>query len=248
MPAEQVELGTTAREERVRKKRDTMVQLMVPFFFMFLMFMGIFGMGQHMITSVIEEKNSRVIELLLSALSPFQLMAGKIMGLAGIGLTVIGLWAAAAVGAARWKGLNVDVPAELVVYFAIYYVLGFVLLSSILAGAGSICNTIKEAQSLLMPITMICIVPMVTWMVMVRDPNGMLARVLSFLPPLTPMVMVLRISAGGASAIEVAASVVVLAASAPAAMWAAGKVFRTGILMHGKPPGVREVLRWVRQN
>ena len=97
-------------------------------------------MGQHMVTSVIEEKSSRVIEVLLSAVTPFELMAGKISGLAGIGLTVIGLWSVAAYGAARWKGLNIDIPAEMLLYFIIYYVLGFLLFSSILAGIGSLCN------------------------------------------------------------------------------------------------------------
>jgi ABC-2 type transport system permease protein len=221
---------------------------------MFLMFMGIFGMGQHILTSVIEEKNSRVMEVLLSAVSPFELMCGKIMGLAGISLTVIILWAAAACGtayygAARWWHVNIDLPTEILPYFAIYFVLGFLMFSSILAGIGSVCNTLKEAQSLMMPITFIFILPMVAWFNLAQHPDGLLARVLSFLPPLTPMVMTLRLaSTPPPSFLEVFASIILLAAFVPAVMWVAAKVFRTGILMYGKRPGLREVIHWLRQS
>jgi ABC-2 type transport system permease protein len=249
VPIERVEIGATDDAQRIESESHRAVKFMVPFFFMYLIFMGIVGMGQHMLSSIIEEKNSRVIEVLLSALSPFQLMGGKILGLAGIGLTVISLWAVAAYLAARWQGLDIDVTAELVLYFVIYYVLGFLLFSSILAGVGSICNTIKETQSLMMPIMMVFILPLLAWFKLVQDPDGTLARVLSFVPPLTPMVMVLRLSAGSGIWVgEILLSIVLLAAAVLAAIWAAAKVFRTGILMYGKRPGLSEVVRWLRQS
>jgi len=202
-----------------------------------------------MISSVIEEKTSRVIEVLLSALSPFQLMAGKILGLGGIGLTVVSLWAGAAYLTARWQGLSIDITAELALYFAIYYILGFLLFSSVLAAVGSICNTIKETQCLMMPIMMVFIIPLLAWMKIVQSPDGTLARVFSFLPPLTPMVMILRLSAGSDIwIVEIFASIVLLVAAVLAAMWIAAKVFRTGVLMYGKRPGLWEVCRWLRQS
>jgi len=249
VPAEQVEVGASTNQERVQGEADTMARMMMPFFFMFLMFMGIFGMGQHMVTSVIEEKTSRVIEVLLSAVSPLELMAGKIAGLGGIGLTVVGLWGAAAYGAARWKGFHLDIPLVMLAYFALYYVLGFLLLSSILAGIGSICNTIKEAQGLMMPLTLLFVLPMMAWFNIAQHPEGALARVLSFVPPLTPMVMILRLSASrDLSFVEILVSFVWLAASIPVVVWAAAKMFRTGILMYGKRPRLGEILRWVRQS
>jgi ABC-2 type transport system permease protein len=248
VPSEHLVLGA-AEEERVRKKSDFVAELMLPFAFMFLMFMGIFGIGQHMLTSIIEEKNSRVMELLLSALSPFQLMSGKVLGLAGIGLTVISVWGAGAYAAARWRGLALSVPAGILPYFIIYYILGFLLFSSVLAGIGSVCNTIKEAQGLMMPVSLLCIVPMVSWFTLVKDPHGTLARSLSFVPPLTPMVMIVRLSAKAElPLLEVVASIVVLAGFVPVVVWAGAKVFRTGILMFGKRPGLREILRWIRQH
>jgi ABC-2 type transport system permease protein len=248
VPIQRVEIGSGDREDRVQSDGDRAAKMMVPFFFMYLIFMGIVGMGQHLISSVIEEKGSRVIEVLLSAVSPFQLMAGKIAGLAGIGLTVVSLWAGAAYIAARWQGLSVEMTGELMLYFVIYYILGFLLFSSLLAGVGSICNTIKETQGLMMPIMMVFIIPLLAWVKLVQDPNGTLARVLSFVPPMTPMVMILRLAAGSEIWIgEVLASIALLVVTVFAAMWAAAKIFRTGILMYGKRPTLREVGRWLKQ-
>ena len=246
VPVEQVDVSS--QDERVRKKSDRVATIVLPFAFMFLMFVGIFGMGQHMISSVIEEKNSRVVEMLLSALSPFELLAGKILGLAGIGLTVMALWGVGAFAAARWRDLTIDFPIEILPYFVVYYVLGFLFFSSILAGVGSVCNTIKEAQSLMMPVSLVCVLPMLAVTQLLQNPTGTMARVFSFLPPLAPMVMILRLAArADMSPLEVMGSIVVLAASVPAVIWAAARVFRTGILMYGKRPRLREVLRWVRQ-
>ena len=245
---ERVEIGSGDREDRVQSEGDRAAKMMVPFFFMYLIFMGIVGMGQHLISSVIEEKGSRVIEVLLSAVSPFQLMAGKIAGLAGIGLTVVSLWAGAAYIAARWQGLSVEITGELMLYFVVYYILGFLLFSSLLAGVGSVCNTIKETQGLMMPIMMVFIIPLLAWFKLVQDPNGTLARVLSFVPPMTPMVMILRLAAGPEIWIgEILASIFLLGITVPVAMWAAAKIFRTGILMYGKRPTLREVGRWLKQ-
>jgi len=229
------------------KKRETVAVLMAPFFFLFLMFMGVSGASQGMLTSVIEEKNSRVMEVLLSALSPFELMAGKIVGLTAIALTVIAVWAGAAYGAAVSRGFGDIVSPSILGYFVIYYVLGFLLIASILAAVGSACNTLREAQSLMGPIMMLMVVPMVAWFFIAQRPEGPLAVVLSFIPPLTPMVMILRIAAlPDLSPFQIAASILLLLVSVPLVMWASAKIFRTGVLMYGKPPTPRELIRWVR--
>jgi ABC-2 type transport system permease protein len=247
VPFRQVELGEEGAGEKVQSEKDMISRMLVPFFFMYLMFMGIFGMGQHMLSSLIEEKSSRIIEMLLSAVSPFELMAGKVLGLGAIGLTVVGIWAGLAYGGASSYGITVDISTVTLAYFAAYYVLGFLIFSAMLAAIGSVCNTLKETQSLMMPLTLIFVVPMVTWTEIVRNPDGMMSRVMSFIPPLTPMVMVLRLSSGsGVWWVETAASFALLAATVPVAIWAAAKIFRTGILMYGKRPGLREVVVWLR--
>ncbi|HNS19235.1 MAG TPA: ABC transporter permease [Sedimentisphaerales bacterium] len=243
-----VELGDEQGREKVQSDGQRVARMMVPFAFMYLIFIGIVGMGQHMISSIIEEKNSRIIEMLLSAISPFELMAGKILGLAGVGLTVMVLWGLAAYGAAVWRGINVDVGLDLVAYGLVYYVLGFILFSAILAGVGSVCNTIKETQSLMMPITLIFVVPLIAWPQLARDPNGDLARVLSYVPPTTPMLMVLRLaSSPDIWPGEIALSILVLVVGVFVTIWAAARIFRTGILLYGKRPSPREVLRWLRE-
>lgn len=254
VPRERVDIGSASQEKRV-SEGEQVARMMIPFFFMFMMFMGIFGMGQHMITSVIEEKNSRVIEVLLSAVSPFELMAGKIFGLAGISLTVLALWSISAWGTAHYAGakwfggVKIDVPPEILPYFVIYFILGFLLFSSILAGIGSVCNTIKEAQSLMMPINFVFILPLVGWFYLAQHPEGAPARALSFFPPLTPMVMILRLaSSRNTPFLDILASIIILATVVPLVIWLAAKVFRTGILMYGKRPGLWEVLRWLKQS
>ncbi|MHC4535318.1 MAG: ABC transporter permease [Planctomycetota bacterium] len=249
VPIERVEIGSAAGQDRVQSKTDTILKMMVPFFFMYLMFLGILSSGQQMVSSVIEEKSSRVIEVLLSAVSPFELMAGKILGLAGTGLTLVILWAIGVYLTAYSQNINIDVTAEIIVYFAIYYILGFLLVSSIMVAAGSICNTIKETQSLMMPMTMIFIIPIVSWFKVAHDPNGMLSRVFSFIPPMTPLVMVARLSSGSEIwIVEILATIILLVVSVFIAIWAAAKIFRTGILMYGKRLSVREVCRCLLQS
>jgi ABC-2 type transport system permease protein len=247
VPVERVEIGAGAKEQRVQSQNQTIVKMMVPFFFMFMMYMGIVGIGQQMLSSVIEEKNSRIIEVLLSAVSPFELMAGKILGLAAIGLSIVGLWSAVSYGSILWQGISIDVTGKLLFYFVVYYILGFLLFSSLLAAIGSVCNTLKETQDLMMPVISILILPMIAWFKLVQSPDGVFARVLSLVPPVSPLVMPLRISAGSnVSIVEILASVALLAATVLLTMWLASKIFKTGILMYGKRPSLREISRWLR--
>ncbi len=241
VPMEQVDVSS-----KTGKKRGEMAMMMTPFFFLFLMFMGVFAINQQMLTTLIEEKNSRVIEILLSAVSPFQLMVGKIVGLVCIGFTLVGIWGIAAYLAAASRGMGDLVSAGIVVYFIIYYVLGFLLFSSILGAIGSVCNTLREAQSLMGPIMTFLIIPMVAWFYIVQHPEATLSVVLSFIPPMTPLIMILRIAAHpDLPLFQIIASIFLLAVSVPVVMWASAKIFRTGILMYGKTPKLRELLRWL---
>ncbi|MCX8035947.1 MAG: ABC transporter permease [Candidatus Sumerlaeia bacterium] len=240
---EQIDVGEQARGG----KRNEMVMVMVPFFFLFLMFTGVFAVNQQILTGVIEEKNSRIIEVILSAVSPFQLLAGKVLGAVGAGFILIGVWGGAAYSATLIKGLHPAVPASTLLYFALYFVFGFLMVASFLAALGSMCNTMKEAQSMMTPAMIIFVIPMVAWFHISQQPNGLFAVILSFIPPITPMVMILRIAAWPELSLwQIAASFVLLAVSVPATLWVAARIFRVGILMYGKPPSPREIFRWVR--
>jgi ABC-2 type transport system permease protein len=248
VPTERIEIGETSQQQRVQSQGDMMTRMMAPFFMMIMIYMGIMVIGGQVLSSIIEEKNSRIIEIILSSVSPFEFMAGKILGLCGAGLVVISLWAVAAFGTAQSQKLAIDMSGLMFFYLIIYFILGFVLLTSLMAAMGSICNTIKESQSLMTPVVTLLILPMISWFNLVQSPNGLYARVLSYIPPLTPLVMVLRLSStSDVPMIEIIASIVVLFAATLGTIWLAGRIFRTGILMYGKRPSLREILRWLKQ-
>lgn len=226
---------------------DRMMRVMTPFIFMFLLYTGTFGISYGLLTSVLEEKSSRVVELLLSALSPTQLMAGKILGMVGVGVLMLAVWGGAGYAVASSRHMTGLVRGAMLFYVVLYFVPGFLLTSSLLAAVGAACNTLKEAQSMASPLSLLNIFPMVLWFQISQNPQGPLATVLSFIPPITPFVMVLRLCADANTPLwQVVASQALLWVSVIVAVWAAGKVFRVGVLMYGKPPTLGELVKWVR--
>jgi ABC-2 type transport system permease protein len=243
LPFEQIEVA--AQEG---KQRNVMAAMMVPFFFMFLMFMGIFGMSQQLLTSVIEEKSSRVMEVLLSTVSPMQLMTGKILGMAFVGMGLVCVWGGAAYAAAVSRGISDLARLDSLGYFAVYYVLGFLLFASMLAAIGAMCNTMKDAQAFTMPVTILVILPMMVWLPITQNPEGLLAVVMSLIPPMTPLIMIARLAAQPELPVtQIAGSIAILALSIPLVVRLSAKIFRVGVLMYGKPPTPREIVRWIRE-
>lgn len=227
-------------------KAGSITATVMPFVFTLLLFLTIVSVSQALITSTLEEKANRVIEVLLSSVSPFQLMAGKIVGTCAVGLTLMTIWAVGGLAGLAIQGLQVVDVGQLGLCVA-YYLLGFLLIASLMVAAGSACNTLKEAQNLLSPMMFMLTLPMFFWIAVGRDPSGTLARTLSFVPVFTPFLMMMRVaSTPPPPPLEVAASLAVLAVSAWLAMRFAARVFRVGVLMYGKPPSLRELFRWVR--
>lgn len=222
--------------------------------FVYLLWMAVFVNAQALMTNTVEEKSSRLIEVLLSALSPFELMAGKIAGTAAVGLTLVSTWVACVVAAAviAPAALGGDVASIVGVVstplylwsFVFYFLAGFLLYACLLVGAGSLCNSLKDAQSLMLPLLIPLIVPLLAMVPITLDPNGTLARVGSYIPLFTPFVMMNR-AAGSPPWWEYLATSVLLLLSIYCAVLGAAKVFRIGILMTGKPPRLREVMRWL---
>lgn len=228
-------------------ERGGAAQVVAPFMAMMLLFLGIVGISQMLISSTLEEKASRIYEVLLSSLSPFQLMAGKVLGICGVGLTLLTLWSGGGLVAASLQGLSGLITGPQVGLFLAYYVLGFLLIASLMVSVGSACNTLKEAQNLMAPISLLLALPVMLAMVVMRDPNGTLATVLSFIPPFTPFLMMARIaSVPPPPAWQIAASLALLALSTWIAIRLAARVFRVGILMYGQPPRLKEIWRWMR--
>lgn len=248
---ERLQADVPFRVVDVRSGRDAtgneLVRFMTPFAFMFLLFMGTLNISQGLLTGLIEEKSSRVIEVLLSAVSPTQLMAGKILGMVSIGALLMVIWAGTGYYAAQSRGMGYLVQLYQLQYLALYFVPGFLLMSAILAAIGSACNTIKDAQSLAFPVTLITVVPMMLWWQIAMNPTSTFSIVLSYIPPITPFIMILRICADPKTPLlEIIATLALLWLSVAAAIWAAGRVFRVGVLMYGKAPTPAEMLRWIR--
>ena len=227
-----------------------------PMVFVYILWIAIFTITQGLLTSTIEEKSTRISEVLLSSVSPVQLMAGKILGVAGTGLLMILTWLITAYGAVKivpsWLGAPASLDLTpilndplLITSFVVYFILGYLLYSAILIGIGSVVNTIQEAQALMMPVMMTLMLPLVAMMPIGRDPNGTFAKVMSYIPPFTPFVMMNR-AAGPPTLVEYVVTTALLIAAIAGMLWASAKIFRIGILMTGKPPKAREIWQWVR--
>ena len=234
--------------------------------FVGIMFGMIFGYGQLVMRSVVEEKNSRIMEVLISSASPFQLMLGKIMGLGAATFTQIAVWFILGAGIYMMKGsIAIDPSIDrivfnpvIIIFFILYMVSGYLLYSTLFALIGSIVNSEKEAQSFIFPITMALILPFMIGIYVVQEPNSTVSTVLSLIPFLTPTMMMMRVifvaptltSYSLFSGIIAEASIgfILIVITLLAMVWLTGKIFRIGILMYGKRPTLPEIIKWIKYN
>jgi len=219
----------------------------VPIAFTFLLFMGVMGAGQGMLTTTIEEKSSRVIEVLLSAVSPMQLMGGKLLGHMGISLIAMSLYLGLGLVTLASFSLFGLLDLSLLVYLFIFFLIAFFTIGSLMMAAGAAVNDMREAQQLMMPMSLVLMLPWILWLPISRNPDSMLSVVVSFLPPVNTFGMLLRLaSTSPPPAWQVWLSIAIGVASVFATVWFSAKVFRIGILMFGKPPDFKTLVKWVR--
>lgn len=228
-----------------------------PVGFVYLLWIAVFTAAQLLLTNTVEEKSNRILEVLLSSVSPQQLMSGKIWGIGATGLTLVGSWVAFALLGVWVAPMLVpslaDFPLMAVIgdpvyllSFIGYFLTGYLLYAAILVGVGSVCNSLKEAQNLLQPVFLVLIVPLISMMFVTQEPNGTVARVLTYIPLFTPFTMMNR-AGGPPPTWEYVASGVLILVSVWLAFKCAAKVFRVGVLMTGKPPKLKEILGWLRE-
>ncbi len=236
------------------EKRDMTSEWGAVFVFVMILYMSLLTWGMAISRGIIEEKGSRVVEVLLSSLRPVDLMIGKVVGIGAAGFTQLAIWAVAglvltAYGAAAAAGLmsHVHVDPWAFAWMLLFYVLGFLLYAAVFSVVGSMCSTEQDAQQLQGLITLPMVLPIMFLMLIIQNPNGVFAAVLSIVPLTAPMVMLARIVLFDPPAWQVAASLVVLVASIYGAVAFSARVFRVGILMTGKRPSLREVVRWYRR-
>jgi ABC-2 type transport system permease protein len=232
------------------------VQQWLPSAFVYLLWVALFSISQMLLSNTIEEKSNRIIEVLLSSVTSDELMLNKLFGIAAVGLTMIGAWIFAvffilslkAGGTAHIAAqvLPILKTSHLLPMFALYFLLGYLLYGTLIQAIGSVCNTLKEAQSYMSVITLLLMVPLMTMMYIPKDPNGPVARILSWIPFFTPFTMMNRVMADPPW-IDVIGTLLLLVASCVLVMWMAGRIFRIGILRTGQPPKIVEMLKWVRE-
>jgi len=229
-----------------------------PVVFVYLLWIAIFTAAQMLLTNTVEEKSNRIIEVLLSSCSPGQLMAGKIFGIGATGLTMVVSWAVFGVigmslgaevvpqiGELNMLGIASD-PLYLASFIG-YFFTGYLLFAAMLVAIGSVCNSLKEAQNLLQPVFLLLMIPLFAMVPVVQEPNGLMAKVFTYIPLYTPFAMMNRAS-GPPPTWEYVVTTVIILMSVWFAFRAAGKIFRVGILMTGNPPKLKEILGWLRQS
>lgn len=237
----------------VAKAQDVISSFVVPLLFALLFMISIFFASGFLFQSVTEEKENRIIEILLSSVSSTQLLVGKILGLGIAGLIQIFVWLVTLLVFSELAPSiipalsSLHISPVILVWGLLYFILGYLLFSSLYAGVGSIGSTAKEAQAWSMIFVLPAILPYYFSYFIVSQPEGVLSRVLTLFPLTSPMTAMMRIPNGVISPWEVILSLVILISSIILAMWLAGKIFRVFLLMYGKRPAIGEIVRYVRE-
>ena len=219
----------------------------LPFISGILLFIGVMVGGQTLLTSTVEEKSSRVIEVLLAAVSPVELMWGKLLGQLGVGLIMMAAYLVLGVSALAQFALSGLLDPMLIVYLVVFYFIAYLVYGALMLAVGAAVNQIADAQSLMGPIMMLLVAPYVLTGVIGQAPNSAFSVALSFIPPVNSFAMLARLASSTPPPTwQVLATIVVGVVSAAGTVWFAAKIFKIGLLMQGKPPSFGTLLRWAR--
>ena len=229
------------------KETNELLNALLPGVFMGLLFASVLTGGQSLMTTTVEEKANRVIEVLLSAVSPMQLMTGKILGQMAVGFLVLAVYAGMGLATLMTFTLLGLIDPWLLFYLVVFYLIAYFVVASLLAAVGAAVNEMREAQNLMGPVMVVLMVPWILWMPISRNPDSTFAVVTSFVPPINPFVTLIRLSSTSPPpAWQVWLSIAIGLVSVYGALWFAAKVFRVGVLMYGKPPNFATLIKWVR--
>ena len=240
-------VGTDGGEQSARSALTGTALMAMMMYFTLILY------GAWTLRGVLRDKTSRVVEILVSTVSPTSLMFGKILGIGAVGLTQIGIWISALIAVGRIAPVSpvgqyvTALSGPAIPAFVTFYVTGYLLFAALYAGIGAICSNEDDAQQLQLPVMLLIMVPIFLLGTAISDPDRPLIVALSFVPFFSPVLMLLRILTGSASWTEFAISVTGIVATTGLAAWLSGRLFRVGILMTGKRPTLREIWRWMRE-
>lgn len=237
---------TSSGEIQKAKKNNRIKNILVPLGALMLMFMSIMTSAPMLLNTVLEEKMNKVAEVLISSVSPFHLMVGKLIGCVFVSLTLAMIYLGSlALGLFRLGYLDL-VPWDLVAWFIPFQLMALAIYGSIFLSIGAACNELRDSQNLMAPAMVMAMVPMFVWMPIVQSPNSPFSQVMSLIPPFTPMLMTLRLaSTPGPAMWELALAVVLTTGFMFFCVWAAAKIFRIGILAQGQSPSLMKLVTWL---
>jgi len=224
---------------------------LVPIAFAFIFYFALVFSAGSLLQSVTEEKENRVIEIILSSVSPRQLLAGKVLGLGAAGLLQIAVWLLTVrvfsqVASANIPAFSgVSISWGLLGWGVLYFSLGYLLFAALYAGVGAVSSNAREAQSWSAIVIMPAVLPMVLSSLIVTNTEGAVSRALTFFPITAPTLAMMRLANETVPGWELALSLAVMVAAVVLTMWAAAKIFRAYLLMYGKRPGLKEIFRYV---
>ena len=230
-------------------------RVILAFTLLMFLYLTILVYGVTVMRGVTEEKQNRIIEVLLSSVSPFELMLGKVIGIGLVGLTQYMIWAlfggilsvlSAAPMLMAYSDKLPKISILLLVCFVIYYVLGYFLYATLYAMVGAIVSSDDDGQQVQMPITMTFALGMILSTMVMQNPTGKAATILSLIPFFGPSLMFLRIALEAAPIWQIVLSIVLMVVTIIGVVWLAAKVYRIGVLMYGKRPTIPELFRWLR--
>jgi len=228
----------------------------------FLLYISIIFYGQAILRGVMEEKTTRVAEVIMSSVSPDALLAGKVIGVGAVGLTQQLVWLASGIGfwtqrARIFSAIGIDgMPAisfpsiepMVLVALVLFFLLGYTFYASLFAAVGAMVGSQEEAQQAAQPVIMMLVFSIIFVQPVMTNPTGRLAEIVSWLPFSAPIIMPMRMTATQVSGFEITAVLLGLVAACVASIWVSARIYRVGLLMYGKRPSIRELARWVSRS
>jgi ABC-2 type transport system permease protein len=242
----------TVRLSDTGEREDRGAAMLLALILLTILYASILIWGQAVMSSVIEEKTSRVVEVMASGVPPTQLLLGKLIGVGAAGLTQFLAWALslflvslASAGAIASITLP-EITTAMLVSFVLFYLLGYFFYAALYAAIGASVNSVQEAQGLVFPVMMPIILAMVCWPAVMQAPDGAVAFATSMIPGMSPLIMFLRVVIQQPPLWQILLSIGLLLLGIVVVVWIAARVYRVGILMYGKRPTFPEIVRWVR--
>lgn len=230
--------------------RNPQVVFFTAFAMAMILYITVLLYGVNVMRAILEEKTSRIMEVMLSTARPSELMAGKIIGVAAVGLTQILIWAAIvtvpSAGAVALGSVRNILSISLLTYFAIFYLFGFALYSTLCAAVGAMVNSEQEAQQLQFLVMLPMIVAVIIMVTAIDNPGSPIAFWGSLFPLTAPLIMFLRVALQSPPVWEIAVSIGLMVVTIYGLVWVAARIYRVGILMYGKKPTLPELMKWIR--